>query len=68
MRWAAWREIRALAGVLLLAALLFMVWRFSDRAEAPRTGMHFALLIPEQGGQEWLRSTVEELEAFILAH
>lgn len=24
--------------------------------------MHFALLIPEQGGQEWLRSTVEELE------
>lgn len=63
MRRLAWREIRALAGALLLAALLFTVWRFSDRAEAPRTGMHFALIVPEQGGQEWLRSTVEELEA-----
>ena len=39
------------------------MWRFSDNAEIPRSGMHFALVVPEQGGQEWLKSTVEELEA-----
>ena len=55
--------IRVLAGVLLLAALLFAVWRFSERAEIPGTGMHFALIVPEQGGQERIRSAVEELEA-----
>ena len=63
MEQTGWRGIRMLAGAFLLATLLFAMWRFSDNAEIPRSGMHFALVVPEQGGQEWLKSTVEELEA-----
>lgn len=63
MERTAWWSVRILGGVLLLGALVFTVWHFSDGAEIPQTGMHFTLIVPEQSGQEWLRSTVEELEA-----
>ena len=58
-----WRRLRLLAGVLLAAVLLFTVWSVSLREEERGAGMHFVLIVPEQGGgQEWLPATVEELE------
>lgn len=63
MEQRVWRWVRLLTGLGLAAVLLWTVWRFSDGAESPGTGLHMALVVPEQGsGGEALLAALEELE------
>lgn len=63
MGQTGWRRLRLLTGLFLAAVLMLTAWRFSGGTEDVHTGMHFVLVVPEQGsGQEWLLSTVEALE------